>query len=101
MKLKKGDSVLVTLGKDRGKKGKIEKVFSKDNRALVLGLNLFKRHKKGNTAGQNSEIITITKPIKISNLAIVCPKCNKQSRIGYLMEKGSKKRICMKCKKEI
>lgn len=101
MKLKKGDNVLVTTGKDKGKKGKIEKVFSKDNKALVLGLNLFKRHKKGNTTGQNSEIITITKPIKVSNLALVCPNCKKQTRVGFSILKNEKKRICLKCGKGI
>jgi large subunit ribosomal protein L24 len=101
MKIKKGDNVIVTIGKDKAKKGKVEKIFSKEKKALVLGLNLFKRHKKGNTAGQRSEIITLTKPINISNLALVCPNCNKQTRIGYLVEKESKKRICLKCKKVI
>lgn len=102
MKLKKGDNVIVRTGKDKAKKGKIEKVFAKQNMALVPGLNLFKRHRKGNNVnGQQSEIVTLTKPIKASNLALVCPNCNKVTRVGYKTEKGEKKRICLKCKKII
>jgi len=101
MKIKKGDEIIVTIGKDRGKKGKIEKVFSKTNKVLVPGLNLFKRHRKGNSAGQQSEIITLTKPVKITNVALLCPNCHKQTRVRYVEEKGKKNRTCSKCKKVI
>lgn len=101
MKLKKGDTVTVIKGKDKGKTEKIEKVFSKENKVLVTGINQFKKHVKGRAAGQKSEIATITKPISIANVKLVCPKCKKLTRVGYLIEKGIKERICKKCKEEI
>lgn len=100
-KFKKGDEVIVTLGKDKGKKGKIEKLFVKDGKALILGVNEFKRHIKGRTSKKDSEIKTITKPISLSKVAIVCPKCALPTRIGMVIKDGKKNRICKKCKKEI
>jgi len=102
MKIKKGDTVKVLIGKDKGKEGKIEKIYPKGNRVLILGVNEYKRHVKSRARNQKSEIITITKPIPISNVAIVCPKCGKPTRIGFEVKKDNKKvRICRKCGKEI
>jgi large subunit ribosomal protein L24 len=101
MKLRKGDDVKVTKGKDAGKTGKIEKVFSKENKVIVSGMNQYKRHVKARVPGQKSEIITITKPLPIGNVAIVCPKCKKISRVGFKLLKDSKARICRKCSAEI
>jgi large subunit ribosomal protein L24 len=101
MKLKKGDTVLVTKGKDKGKQGNIEKIFPKTGKVLIPEVNLYKRHIKKNVTGQASEIVTITKPVPAANVALICPKCKKQTRIGYKVEKGLKIRVCRKCKKEI
>ena len=114
MKIKKGDTVKVLIGKDKGKTGKIERVLPKDDRVLIAGVNEFKRHVKsqaqnpaslasrsGRQGGQKSEIVTITKPLPASNVALICPKCKKVTRIGFKIEKGKKVRICRKCKKEI
>jgi large subunit ribosomal protein L24 len=101
MKLKKGDSVLVVRGKDSGKKGTVEKVFSKESKVLVEGVNQYKRHMKARMQGQKSEIITITKPLPVANVQIVCPKCKKQTRVGYKMLKDEKVRICKKCQAEV
>lgn len=107
MKIKKGDTVKILIGKDKGKTGKVEKLFPREDRVLIPGINEFKRHVKarqGSAAGpsgQKSEIMTITKPITVSNVAIVCPKCKKVSRIGWKIEKGKKVRICRKCLKTI
>jgi large subunit ribosomal protein L24 len=100
-KFKKGDEVMVVIGKDGGKKGKIEKVFSKTNKILVSGVNLYKRHLKARSQKQPSEIITITKPLPVSNVTLICPKCKKQTRVGFKLEKNDKKRICKKCKAEL
>ena len=97
-KLKKGDDVKVVAGKDKGKTGKIEKVLSKEGKVLVAGVNLYKKHLKARAQGQSSEIITIAKPLPIANVAFVCPKCKKQTRIGF-SENGS--RICRKCGEEL
>src|SRR3989344_2251689 len=101
MKLKKGDSVKVVSGKDKGKVSKVEKVFSKTGKVLVSGANQYKRHQKGRSQGQPSEIITIIKPLPVQNVAIICPHCKLQTRIGYKIEKNKKIRICRKCDKGI
>lgn len=101
MKIKKGDSVNVIRGKDKGKSGKIEKVFPKLNKVLIANINMYKRHLKARTQNQPSEIVTLTKPLALANVAFVCPKCKKESRIGYKIEKGVKTRVCSKCHSEI
>ncbi|MGH7204256.1 MAG: 50S ribosomal protein L24 [Candidatus Levyibacteriota bacterium] len=101
MKLKKGDAVTVVRGKDSGKNGTVEKVFSKEAKVLVGGVNQYKRHVKARTQGQKSEIITLTKPLPLANVQLVCPKCKKLTRVGYKMLKDEKVRICRKCNAEI
>jgi large subunit ribosomal protein L24 len=101
MKLKKGDTVKVLIGKDKGKTGKIQKIFAKKNQILVAGINLFKKHQK--PQGKNpGGIIDIQKPLLPSKVAFLCPKCNRQTRIGSQSDKsGEKVRICRKCKQMI
>lgn len=101
MKFKKGDEVKVVIGKDKGKTGKIDKVFPKKNKALVLGVNQYKRHLKARSQNQASEIVTITKPMPLSNIVLVCPKCHLPTRIGLVSAENKKKRICKKCTQEI
>lgn len=101
MKLKKNDEVIITKGKDKGKKGKIEKVFSKGGMVLVPGMNLYKRHYKSKIQNKPSEIIEITKPFPLSNVSLVCPACHKVTRIGYKIDNKEKIRICKKCNKKI
>lgn len=107
MKLRKGDKVLVVAGKDKGKIEKIEKVYPKENKVLVSGVNQYKRHFKGRAQNQKSEIITLTKPLPVAAVSLICPKCNKVTRIGFKMgvdkskEKAEKLRICRKCGKVI
>lgn len=101
MKLKKGDNVKILIGKDKGKTGQIERILPKTESVLILGVNEFKRHVKSRTRNQKSEIITITKPVPLANVALVCPKCKKPTRIGYKIENNKKLRICRKCGKEI
>lgn len=99
-KIKKGDKVKILLGKDRGKEEKVEKVYGKKGKILILGANLYKRHvkKQGTIEGG---IIDIPKPFTVSNVALVCPNCKKVTRIGYTMAGKDKVRICRKCRKEI
>ena len=101
MKIKSGDEVMVLVGKDKGKKGKVDKVLPKLNSAIVVGVNIFKRHKKAQKGTIQGGIIDITKPIALSNLSIVCPKCKLPAKIGYKLGKDSKKRMCKKCKQVI
>jgi len=100
MKIQKGDKVKILLGKDRGIEGKVEFVLGKEKKVFVRGANLYKRHvkKHGNIEGG---IINIPKPLDISNVALICPNCNKVTRVGYSMSGDTKVRLCRKCKKEI
>lgn len=108
MKIKKGDNVKILIGKDKGKVGQVEKVFPKIERVLIPLVNEFKRHIKSRAKNQKSEIITITKPIPVANVALICPKCKKPTRVGYKItnglpagKAGKKNRICRKCGKDI
>lgn len=100
MKIKKGDKVKILLGKDKGKEGNVEFVLGKDKRVFISGANLYKRHVR---KMQNIEggIIDIPKSLDISNVVLICPSCNKPTKIGYERNADIKVRICKKCKKEI
>ncbi|MBI4062584.1 50S ribosomal protein L24 [Candidatus Gottesmanbacteria bacterium] len=101
MKLKKGDTVIVTIGRDRGKRGKVEKVFPKARALLVSGVNTFKRHMKKRDEKNPGGIIDIHRPLSASKVSIICPSCGKPTRVGYLVSKGEKTRICRKCGKKL
>lgn len=96
MKIKKGDTVLVVTGKDAGKTNKVIRVFPKKQMVLVEGVNQYKRHMKARSQSQPSEIITITKPLPVSNVTLLDPKTKKPTRAGYKIEKGTKIRISRK-----
>lgn len=96
-KIKKGDNVIVLLGKDRNKKGTVERIITKDNKIAIAGINIYKRHVKGQQ-GAEGGVIDIVKPINLSNVALICPSCNKPTRVGFLIEGDTKVRVCKKCK---
>jgi large subunit ribosomal protein L24 len=101
MKIKLGDTVLIIAGKDRNKSGKITEVFPKDNKIVIEGLNIVKKHVKPKKQGEKGQRVEVPRAINVSNVKIICPKCKKSTRIGYrLIEKG-KVRICKKCEQEI
>ncbi len=100
MKLKKGDTVKIVKGKDSSKTGKVEKVYSQEGKVLITGVNQYKRHLKAKMPGQKSEIITITKPLPIANVLLICPKCKKPTRVGMKLLKDEKMRVCKKCQHE-
>ena len=97
MKIKTGDTVQVVRGKDAGKTGKVEKVFAKELKLLVENVNQYKRHLKARSQSQPAEIITITKPLPVASVTLLCPKCKKPTRVGYITEKNEKLRVCRKC----
>jgi large subunit ribosomal protein L24 len=101
MKIIKGDQVKIVRGKDNGKTGKVERVNSVNGKVVVEGINQFKRHIKAKMPGQKSEIVVITKPLPISNVQLICPKCKKPTRVGYKVVKDGKTRVCKSCNKEI
>jgi large subunit ribosomal protein L24 len=101
MKIRKNDNVIVLSGKDKGKKGKVLRVFIDDNKAIVEGVNISKRHQRPRQQGKLGEIIDKPMPIHISNLSIVDPKSGKPARIGYKVTDGKKVRIARQSGQEI
>ena len=98
MYIKKGDNVVVLKGKDKGKKGKVERVFSKSNKALVAGINVVTKHQKPKAGVKQVGRITKSMPIDTSNLSLMCEKCGKHVRVGYkILADGRKERVCKKC----
>ncbi len=98
MKLKKGDSVVVLVGKDKGRKGKIKKIFPKTGKVLLPGINTFKKHAKSQGEKKPGGIIDIVKPLPMAKVALICPKCNQPTRVGFQIDKaGVKYRLCRKC----
>jgi len=101
MNIKKGDTVKILYGKDSGRRGPVVAVDPKNEKIIVEGLNLYKRHLKGDGRTRTSEIVTIEKPFPISKVMLVCPSCGKPTRVGIKQEGDKKIRVCKKCGKEI
>ncbi|MCI9016753.1 MAG: 50S ribosomal protein L24 [Clostridia bacterium] len=97
MRIKKGDTVQVLSGNDKGKTGEVLEVIPKTQKIIVKGVNIRKKHVKPKKAGEEGGIISIECAIHAAKVNIVCPKCNKPSRIGYKIEKEEKTRICKRC----
>ncbi len=97
MRIKKGDTVCVLSGNDKGKKGEVLEIIPKTEKAIVKGVNIRKRHIKPKKQGEEGGIIPVECAIHASKLSVVCPKCNKNTRIGYEAEKDQKVRVCRKC----
>jgi len=93
-KIKRGDRVVVLTGKDRGKQGTVRSVINKDNRVLVEGVNIVKRHQRARRQGQASAIVEREAPIHISNVMLIDPNDNQPTRVGFRRrEDGSLVRV--------
>lgn len=101
MKIKKGDEVMIMSGKDKGKKGKVEKILYKKNTVVLPGLNIYKRHLKKKDEKNPGGIVEFARPLPIGNITLICSKCGKSTRIGYKISGNNKVRICRKCKATI
>lgn len=98
MHLKKGDTVVVLAGKEKGKRGKVLHTSPVNNRAIVETLNMATHHERPSRTNPQGGILQKEAPINASNLMLVCPKCGKPSRVGRTsLEDGSKVRVCKKC----
>ena len=101
-KIKKNDTVLVISGRERGKRGKVSRVTPENNRAVIEGINIVKRHSRPRGLGQPGGIIEKEAPLHLSNLMLVCTKCDRPVRVGFTrLEDGSKVRVCRKCSEVI
>ncbi len=97
MKIKKGDDVIVTSGRDRGKRGEVLRVYPKESRVLVRGVNQIKRHTKPSAAAGQGGIIEKEAPLHISNVALIDPKSDSATRVGYkTLDGGRKVRVARK-----
>jgi len=102
LKIRKGDIVASTKGRDRGKKGKVIEILPGGQRALVEGINMVKKHKRKTQQDQQGGIVSIESSISVSNIALVCKNCNKSARIGFTtLTDGTKARICKLCKEAV
>ncbi len=100
--IRKDDTVIVTSGKEKGKRGRVLAVTPAKEGILVERVNLVKRHMKPSKRYQQGGIIEKEAPVKISNVMLVCPKCDKPVRFGNtVLETGRKVRVCKKCKEVI
>ena len=97
MRLKKGDTVKVLSGNDKGKTGEIMEIIPKTNKIIVKGVNVRKKHIKPRKQGEEGGIISVECAIHSANVNVVCPKCGKTTKVGYVEEKGEKVRVCKKC----
>jgi len=98
MKIRKNDTVLVITGKDKGKKGKVRFAYPEKERVMVEGINFTKRHMRATGQARQAGIIEREAPIHVSNVMLLCNKCNRPTRVGFhTLEDGRKVRICRSC----
>lgn len=104
-RIKKGDTVEIIAGKDLGERGEVQTVLPKKDRVVVGGVNIAKKHQKARQAGTRqvpAQIVEFEAPLHLSNVMLVCPSCDKKTRVGFrVREDGYKVRVCKKCSAEI
>lgn len=96
-KIKKQDNVLVAAGRDKGKTGKVLGIKKKAGKAVVEGVNVYKKHQKPSKKYPQGGIIDVTVPIEMSNLMVICKTCNKAVKVRFKNTGKDKRRICAKC----
>ena len=98
MNIRKDDTVLVIAGKDKGKKGKVRFTYPDKKRIMVEGINFIKKHSKARGAARQAGIIEREAPIPVSNVMLLCSKCNHPARVGFrFLDDGKKVRLCRAC----
>lgn len=97
MKLRLKDKVIMLAGRDKGKTGEIQRIIPTSSAVIVERLGIVKRHTKPSNKNPRGGILEVPRPISTSKVALVCPNCNKPTRIGYQINGEHKERICRKC----
>jgi large subunit ribosomal protein L24 len=104
-RIKKGDTIKVITGKDKGFTGEVIRILTKENRVIVNNINIMKKHEKARQVGNQqipAQISEFEAPLDLSNVMLVCPKCNKASRVGFnIKADGYKTRVCKNCNEDI
>jgi large subunit ribosomal protein L24 len=101
MRIKKGDIIKMLSGKDKGKTGKVLRVFLEEKKITAEGLNIIKKHTRPRKEGEKGQRVELPRKVSVSNAQLVCPKCSKTARIGYKKIGESKSRFCKRCKADI
>ena len=101
MFIKTGDKVRVIAGKDKGKEGSVKKILAAENRVVVEGINMIKKHQKPNNANPNGGVIDTEAPISASNVMLIDPSTNEPTRVGYKFVDGKKVRVAKKSSKTL
>ena len=97
MNVKKGDTVVVLSGKDKGKKGKVQATIPKEAKVVVEGVNMVTCHTKPRRQGEEGGIVRREAALYVSKVQVVCPKCGKGTRVAHKTEDGKKQRVCKHC----
>jgi large subunit ribosomal protein L24 len=102
MKIRKDDTVLVIAGKEKGKTGKVRFAYPKKERIMVEGINFIKRHIRARGRVRQAGIIQLEAPIPVSNVMLLCSRCNRPTRVSFrFLEDGRKVRVCNRCSEVI
>ncbi len=101
MRIKKNDQVQMISGKDRGKRGKVIKVFPDKNKVIIEGLNLVKRHRRPRRSGEKGQRVEVPTAVPVCRVMLVCPSCGKPCRVKYQFSGDAKFRVCSRCKSPI
>jgi large subunit ribosomal protein L24 len=102
MNIRKNDTVLVIAGKDKGKKGKVRKALPEKDEVIVEGVNMIKRHSRARREARQAGIIELEAPLDVSNVMLICNKCNEPARVGFrFLADGRKARVCRSCNEVI
>lgn len=98
LKVKTGDTVLIHVGKDRGKTGKVLRVFPKEGRLLVEGRNIVKKHVRPRRAGEKGQRVEVPSPMPVARVMLICSQCQKATRVAIRRTPdGKRERQCKKC----
>ncbi len=97
MKLRNGDTVVVTSGKDRGRTGKVVRALPAEGRVIVEGINLHKKHARPKKQNEQGQIVEVAAPLPASNVKLVCPSCKTGTKIEYTEDEDGKQRTCKQC----
>jgi large subunit ribosomal protein L24 len=103
-RIRKGDTVEVISGNDRGLRGTVKRILPKEQRIIVTGVNIIKKHQRPMRAGRREVqpgIIEFEAPIHSSKVMLVCPNCNQRTRVAFEFEEGRKVRVCKKCNQTV
>lgn len=102
MKLKTDDTVKIMIGKDSGKTGKVTQVLPREGQVVVEGLHKIKKHMRPQKQSEKGQILEFSAPLPAANVQLICPKCNKITRVGFrVLDNGKKERKCNKCNEAV